>query len=200
LRRLQRVDDHATWAEFDRTYRQLIRTVALRRGLSASEADDVAQETMLTVVRVLPRFEYDPRRCRFRVWLWEQTERRILDHLRRRPPGAAPAPSPDDTRRTATIERVPDPASLAPDPVWDAEWRQQVLDLALDKLRRAARPLHYQVFYLHAIKGQSPAQVARLLGVNVARVYLLKHRVGRDFKRLVELARRELDGEESGKG
>jgi|DewCreStandDraft_4_1066084.scaffolds.fasta_scaffold00056_110 RNA polymerase sigma-70 factor (ECF subfamily) len=200
LRRLRSVEDHAAWAEFDRIYRQLIRAVAMRRGLSASEADDVVQETMLTLVRVMPRFEYDPDRCHFRGWLQQQAERRITDYLRRRPAHEAAARNPDDTRRTATIERLPDPASLEADAVWDTEWRQHVLEQALDKLRRSARPLHYQVFFLQAIKGQSPARVARTLGVNLAQVYLLKHRVARVFKRLVEIARRELDREATGQG
>lgn len=200
LRRLRSVEDHAAWAEFDRIYRQLIRAVALRRGLSSSEADDVVQETMLTLVRVMPRFEYDPDRCHFRGWLQQQAERRITDYLRRRPAREGAARNPDDTRRTATIERLPDPASLEADAVWDKEWRRRILDLALDKLRHAVRPLHYQVFYLYAIKGQSPLQVARSLGVSVGQVYLLRHRVGRTFKRLTEFARRELDRAETSGG
>jgi RNA polymerase sigma-70 factor (ECF subfamily) len=197
LRRVGNVADQQAWAEFDRVYRRLILAVARRRGLNDAEAEDIAQETLRTLVRVMPRFEYAPERCRFRGWLRQQADRRITDYLRRQPQDVVSPVTTDDTRRTATVERVPDPASLEPDRLWEEEWRRSVIHLALDKLRRSVRPLHYQAFYLHAIKGRTSWQVARDLGMGVARVYLLKHRVGHKFKRLAALARRELDQDEN---
>lgn len=198
LRRARDLEDRAAWTELDRIYRRLIRAAAMRQGLSATEADDIAQETLMTLVRVLPRFDYAPARCRFRGWLREQTERRVFDHLRRRRVQVAAGVDSSDTRRTAIVERLPDPGSLQPDAVWDRDWQQQVIERALDKLRRTVRPLHYQVFYLYAIKGQSSLAVARSLGVGIGQVYVLKHRTARTFKRLAELARKELDGERCG--
>src|SRR5207247_6415739 len=58
--------------------------------------------------------------CRFKTWLLNQTSWRIKDQLKKRKAGQAsrqsgaggtPALRSDDTARTATIERVPDPAA-----------------------------------------------------------------------------------------
>ena len=91
------------------------------------------------------------------------------------------------------IERIPDPASLSGETIWDDEWKECVVSAALEKLRASVRPLHFQMFYLYALKGQSVRQVADSLGVSAGKVYVAKYRVGLTFKRLVELARKEIE-------
>jgi RNA polymerase sigma-70 factor (ECF subfamily) len=54
-----------------------------------------------------------------------------------------------------------------------------VLAAAIDRAKHQVRPEQFQIFDLYALKGMPPTQVARLLGVSVARVYLAKHRVAR---------------------
>jgi RNA polymerase sigma factor (sigma-70 family) len=53
--------------------------LARRRGIPADRADDVVQETLLTLHRA--RATYDPRRS-FDAWLRVIVERRAIDHLR----------------------------------------------------------------------------------------------------------------------
>ena len=61
----------------------------------------------------MPDFVYDPARCSFKGWL-HVTRLRIMDQLRRRQPAFQQIPSSDDdSRRTATVERVPDPHGRA---------------------------------------------------------------------------------------
>jgi RNA polymerase sigma-70 factor (ECF subfamily) len=51
LSRLRNLDDQASWQDFFNTYWKLIYGVALKAGLNDAEAQDVVQETVLTVVR-----------------------------------------------------------------------------------------------------------------------------------------------------
>src|SRR6266496_1265142 len=83
--RLKNWDDQTNWREFDRTYRRLIVAFAVKQGLSESEAQDVAQETLLAVAKGIGKFEYDPARSSFKNWLLTVTRHRIADHCRRRP-------------------------------------------------------------------------------------------------------------------
>jgi hypothetical protein len=80
------------------------------------------------------------------------------------------------------------------DDAWEDEWRNNVLECALQRLKDQATPAQFQVFYLHVIKEAPAQQVARALKVNLGLVYLAKHRLGPKLKRLVSL-RREM-GEE----
>ena len=88
----------------------------------------------------------------------------------------------DDTARTATVERVPDPNGIDLDVIWDSEWRTNLLRAALDRVKRRVHPAHYEMYHLYVLQGLSPRETARALGVSTAAVYLAKHRVGRLVK------------------
>ena len=100
-------------------------------------------------------------------------------------PGSGETPdllSGDDTARTATVERVPDPRGAEIDAIWDAEWRANLRRAALDRIKSRVNPAHYEMYHLHVVQGLSPRDTARALGVSTASVYLAKHRVGRLVK------------------
>jgi RNA polymerase sigma factor (sigma-70 family) len=184
------------WRRFHDTYARLIQGVARSQGLSEPEAQEVVQDTMLSVARTMPDFQYEPARCSFKTWLLHLTRKRIIDHLRRRPRiEAHHRGASNDERRTPTIERIPDSHRMGLDDVWEDEWRNNLLECALQRLKDQVTPAQFQVFYLHVIKAASAQQVARALKVNLGFVYLAKHRLAPKFKRLVASLRREM-GEE----
>ncbi|HTQ49990.1 MAG TPA: sigma-70 family RNA polymerase sigma factor, partial [Candidatus Acidoferrales bacterium] len=84
LGRLKAGDDSQSWDEFYRIYGKLVRDFALQAGLSATEADEVVQETVIATSRHLPGYQYDPKKCRFKTWLLNQTSWRIKDQLKKR--------------------------------------------------------------------------------------------------------------------
>lgn len=204
LQRLKNPDDRETWDEFHRTYRGLIHGVARRAGLNETEADEVVQDTLIAVARKMPGFSYDPAKDSFKGWLLQVTRWRIADQFRKRPvvgsepsstaftdtrAATVPAARPDlaghvsrggegDATRTATIERIPDPAGSTLTAIWDEEWEKHLLNTALVRIKRQVNPAHYEIYYLRVILGKPVAEVKRALGVNVGQIYLAKHRVG----------------------
>src|SRR5204863_4503319 len=68
LSRLKNWDDSQSWKDFFDSYWQLIYGVAIKTGLSEVEAQDVVQETIMTVANKIGEFKYDPARS-FTVWL-----------------------------------------------------------------------------------------------------------------------------------
>jgi RNA polymerase sigma-70 factor (ECF subfamily) len=54
-------------------YSRLIRAVALKAGLTESEAKDVEQETLLCVAKTIHTFEANPARGTFKSWLFNLT-------------------------------------------------------------------------------------------------------------------------------
>jgi RNA polymerase sigma factor (sigma-70 family) len=72
--------DRAAYEALLRDCVPLIRAFALRRGVAASDVDDVVQNVLLTIHRA--RQTYDSNRA-FGAWLRAITERRAIDLLRR---------------------------------------------------------------------------------------------------------------------
>ena len=56
IERLRDLDDQPSWREFFDTYWKLIYAAAIQAGLSAQEAEDVVQETVIGVARKMPDF------------------------------------------------------------------------------------------------------------------------------------------------
>src|SRR5258707_13657685 len=107
--RLRQWDDQESWGEFFSTYWKLIYSVATKAGLTEEEAEDVVQETVLSVAKKMDTFKYDPEVCSFRGWLMHVTRLRIIDQFRKRRPGVSvKILQNNDTPRTATNKRVCD--------------------------------------------------------------------------------------------
>jgi RNA polymerase sigma-70 factor (ECF subfamily) len=192
LGRLKNWDDAKSWQEFTQSYSRLIRAVALKAGLSESEAKDVEQETLLCVAKTIHEFESDPARGTFKSWLFNLTRWRIADQFRRRGPAASSAsPSDGTSTRTSTVERVPGPDNL--DAEWEIQWKRNLMETALARLGRKVKAKHLQIFDLYAMRHWPAGKVARELGVTRVQVYLVNHRLTKLMKREVEYLGRSLE-------
>ena len=189
LDRLRNWEDQASWRDFFNTYWKFIYGVAVKSGLSDSEAEEVVQETVLSIAKKMPEYTYDPQRCSFKGWLMHVIRLRISDQLRRRQPAFQQLPSGKaDSQRTPTVERIADPGgSLAQqDAAWDEEWERNLVDAAMEHVNLRVKAKHYQIVHLSAVKGMNTTQVARMLQINVGQVYLVRHRLAKEVKREVE--------------
>ena len=192
LTRLKKWDDQASWQVFFDTYWKLIYGVALRAGLSESEAQDVVQDSVVSVARQMPQFKYDPALGSFKSWLLLIVRRRITDHLRKHYRQVRTVePRPGDTSRTALLERIPD-SKVGLEALWDEEWKKRLFEAALQRIKSQVEPKHFQIFDCYALKEWPVKEVAATFGISAAQVYLIKHRVStllaRELKRLETMA------------
>lgn len=196
LRRLQVGDDHESWRDFYLIYGGLMRSFATKAGLTPDEAEEVVQETAIGVSRRLPEFVYDPKVCRFKTWLLNQTRWQILRQLKRRANPASAGQSAGDTAGTEAMARIPDPGIPDFGAEWDQEWEQGLLTQALERLRQQIDERQFQIFDLYVTKAWPSGRVAKMLGISVARVYLTKHRVAvllkKEVRRLEKAAEHAL--------
>src|SRR2546422_10973795 len=84
LNRLKHWSDERSWEEFFNTYAKVIYRFAMKAGLSDAEAQDVVQETVITVAKKIPGFKYDRSLGSFKGWLLTITRRKVIDQLRKR--------------------------------------------------------------------------------------------------------------------
>ena len=184
LRRIKNWEDQASWEEFFKTYRKLIYGVAIRAGLTDAEAQDVLQETVMTVAKNIKNFEIGSERGSFKAWLRQNTRWRIADQFRKRPPfRELNTPPCGGTSHTDLAEQMPDPASLNVEALFEAEWKQNLAETALANLRGRVDPEQYQMFDLHVLKHWPAEKVAGKLSVKMGRVYFAKYKISRLLKK-----------------
>jgi len=183
LSRLKNWDDHESWKVFFDTYWRLLYSSALRAGLTDAEAQDVVQETVIAVMNKLPEFKYDANGS-FKGWLLRQTSWRIGDQFRKRRQDATRRRRDSDTAtHTEELERLPDPVSEQIEEAWNAEWRANLLEVAVERVKRKVDPKHFQAFDLCVTQKWAVARVAQTLNLTPARIYLIKHRINRLLKK-----------------
>jgi RNA polymerase sigma-70 factor (ECF subfamily) len=193
IQRLQNWQDQTSWQEFFDTYWHLLYGVALKRGLTQSEAQDVVQETMISVSRKMPAFKYDPAIGSFKAWLLNLTRWRISDQLRRRQQQAsqqelAQEPITEDEEKMASEHLIsPDLEKL-----WDEEWEKNLLASATTKARRQMDPKQYQIFDFCVNKEWPPERIAQVFGLSLNQIYLAKHRMTELIKAEVERLKKEI--------
>jgi RNA polymerase sigma-70 factor (ECF subfamily) len=191
VERLADWGDRLRWQEFFDTYSKLIYSAARQSGLTDAEAQEVVQETVITVAKNIDKLKYDPAIGSFKGWLLQITRWRIADEFRKRDPGNAKRPrrSPDD-RATATIERFPDSHAIDLDAVWEREWKENLFEAAVARVKKQIEPKQFQIFDCYVRKEWPAQKVATRLGVNIGQVYLARHRVGVLLKKEVKALER----------
>jgi RNA polymerase sigma factor (sigma-70 family) len=193
LSRLRDCQDQEGWRDFFDTYWRLIYQVARRVELSDAEAQDVVQDTFIYLSRRMPNFRYDPARGSFKSWLRVVTRSRIAVFLRQAKSGPLRRePLPDNDSVTA-LDEFPDPRADVLDEVWQREWEEHLLHTALRRVRAKVSSQQLLIFRLATLGNLSLNQVAKKLRINLAQVYLARHRVGKVFKAEVERLRRETE-------
>ena len=167
LERLRHEGAQVAWTEFFHLYGSPILHYGRRLGLRHEEAKDVLQATLAELVRVMPTFEYQPERGRFRGFLFTIVHRQACAHWRR------------ERRRPETVAAPVEIVDPSTDQEVEQRWRESLLDAAIDDLRRSpgvsARDL--AVFVAYAVEGVSAEEVAARYGISVNNLYQIKNRL-----------------------
>lgn len=171
--------DEAWHALADRT-RPTLQRVAIRIGLSAEDADEVAQDALLQCWKALCDDSYNRERGRLRKYLVSITRNRAIDRLRKasRYPGA---------RGDSMIQTVPSTTDELEE-LFEEEHRQKILDEAMDTLANGSgfSESTLRAFERVHFDGATPADVARELSVKVTVVHNSTSRCRRRLHELLE--------------
>src|SRR6266516_696826 len=178
--------DQLRWQQFFDTYSKLIYSTARQSGLTDAEAQEVVQETVITVAKKIDKLKYDPAIGSFKGWLLQITRWRIADQFRKREWGNAKPPRVGDDRLTATIERVPDSRVVDLDAVWEAEWKENLFAAAIARAKKKVDPKQFQIFDCYGRKEWPAQKVADQLRVSIGQVYLARHRVSAVLKKEIK--------------
>jgi RNA polymerase sigma-70 factor (ECF subfamily) len=193
LSRLKDWNDKESWKAFFDAYWRLIYNAAIKSGLTDAEAQDAVQETLISVMKIMPDFHYDAKKGSFKGWLLHLTKWRIADQLRKRQPRIerqrCDSPTADET---ATVERLPNPDGPELEAVWDEEWERNLIESAIERVKKKVDPRQYQLFDLYVLREWTVSKVARTLSVNPGLVYLAKHRINHLLKKEIAYLRTKM--------
>jgi RNA polymerase sigma-70 factor (ECF subfamily) len=173
LRRSPR--DEGAWRRFVELYGGRLYDWCRQWGLQEADAEDVTQATLLRLVNALQSFEYDPGR-RFRNWLRTVTRNVWQDLVRagRRVPAGGDDP----------LDSVAAPDALAD--ALEAAYEQELLDLALPRVRLRVRPQTWEAFRLTTLEGVPAEEAAARLGMRLTSVYKARSNVQKMLRGEVE--------------
>jgi RNA polymerase sigma factor (sigma-70 family) len=177
LRHLKQWEDQESWRDFFDTYWKLIYGTAVKAGLNDAEAQDVVQDTVITVAKKIEGFKYDPAVDSFKGWLLYLTRKRVALHYRKRERDRGGPARDSDIGAPLEIERLPDPAGTDFETIWNEEWERNLTDAALARVKQQVNPKQFQIFNFYVLKQWPVKEVAKTLGVTVAQIYLAKHRI-----------------------
>lgn len=178
LDRLRDPEDGHVWSMFDERYRPLIEGVARRLGLSAEDAAEVGQATIVDFLTSYRGGRYDRGKGRLRTWILAIARHRIADvHRLRHRVG------PTSGHKIA--QEIADDASL--EVMWAREEERLICDRALLEIRTHGRmdARTLAVYDMVAIAGVPAPDVARQFALPVDDVYRIKNRVTGALRRIV---------------
>ncbi len=169
--------DEAAWREFDARYGNLIIRYCCRLGLQHTDAEDIRQVVMARLTRALPSFHYQRTRGRFRTYLGHVVRNEVARRFAR--PGSH-LPSVDLDERSQAEAAGSEPL----DADWEKEWIQHHLRLAMRRVRQSHDPRSVKVFE-RLLAGETPAEVAVALGMNLEAVHKVKQRIRDRLREIV---------------
>jgi len=163
--------DASDWKLFQGLYLPLIlRWLSRIPGLRV-EAEDLAQDVLVVLIREIPRFQRQ-REGSFRAWLRQVTVNRVRTYRRQRVRRAAVRLDPADD----FLESLADSNSdLARE--WDRDHDQYVFQKLLALVQPEFQPTTWEAFRRFAVDGHAVADVARELGLSENSVILAKSRI-----------------------
>jgi RNA polymerase sigma-70 factor (ECF subfamily) len=171
------VDRELGWVEFADKYSRVIAGFARNAGLPAQEADDVLQDVLLGFFRVSERFEYDPKKGRFRGYL----KRVTLNAIRARHRRKRPTTGFDDT--------VDPPVESDLDAAWDRQWTEQLLQRAMGEAKNEVEERTWQAFELYGVRGVPAEEVAKETNMSPSAIRHAKMRLTRRVREIVNRLR-----------
>lgn len=181
LERVQR-GDSAAWSEFCSRCATMLRRWSGKMGLQAADADDLIQDTLLIVIGRIRLFQRRGSGS-FRAWLRVLAWRCWCDALAR----AERSNRPDVIHHLRNSLQ----ARISLEEELDRLFEQQLLELAIARVRARVQQHTWDAFRLMVLEGQRGEQVAQATGMQLNAVYTARFRIQKmvteELQRLAEL-------------
>ena len=168
LHQLQTTHDDDAWQQLCTVLLPVVVRFGQSLGLSLQDAEDAAQETLMTFLKALKAGHYDREKGRLSHWLLGIARRVILNKRRH-------ACGQGGHADTAFWESLPDDSRA--EATWEAQWQRAVLQRCLAQACREFDPKVFEAFQSYAMGDVPVQEVGRRLDMTPNAVYIAKSRV-----------------------
>ena len=177
--------NEAAWTNFYRKYSRMIQFIGEKRGLSPEECDDLMIEVMTIFWKKMDDFLYDRERGNFRSYLG-----RIANYCAMR--------FWAKKKRNESLV-LQDSSMVAAYPVEIdtgimEEWRNYILELALEELKQNMDTETWQVFYMSVVQQRQPGEISAITRKTLNNIYVIRSRYLAKLTKLIA-EYRQLDEE-----
>ena len=184
LRAVADTGNEAAWNRLFNLYAGFVFSIARRKGLNDTDADDMVQTVFADLARNLPTFKYDREKGRFRSYLTGLVNWRVMDRLKTLKREAELKADFWEYARSAAVEG---------DDFADREWQSAATEEALRRMKPDVRPEHYAAFVASAIEGQDTETVMRLYGISRDNLYQIRNRLTARLREVATEVLAEMD-------
>ena len=181
LVQVQAGDDPKAWDEFVAVYRPIVYRLARRRGLQDADAEDLAQQVLVSIAHSIEGWQKRDESVRFRHWLRRVAKNAILNILTRGPKERAAGST---SVQEFLNQQGDDDSGLARE--LELEYRREIFFRAAALVKSEIATDSWMVFELAVIEDIPFEQVAATLGKSVGAVYAVRSRVMKRLRRYVE--------------
>ena len=181
LLQVQAGDDPKAWDEFVAVYRPIVYRLARRRGLQDADAEDLAQQVLVSIAHSIEGWQKRDESVRFRHWLRRVAKNAILNMLTRGPKEWAAGST---SVHEFLHHQGADDSGLAQE--LELEYRRELFFRAAARVKSEIATDSWKVFELAVIEDIPIEQVAATLGKSVGAVYAVRSRVMKRLRRYVE--------------
>jgi RNA polymerase sigma-70 factor (ECF subfamily) len=165
--------DEIYWEEFYHRYSPIIRYVGHLYNFSDCECDDLVQNVMLKFFNQSGKFVYREGEVKFRTYFSTIIRSQAIDYIRK--------------NRKADMDKQEELSLYTPfEEQFRKEWQKLILAEALEELRMRVDPQTYQAFELYGLQNRNADEVAEVLNVSKAQLYVAKSRCTKILQEIVE--------------
>jgi RNA polymerase sigma-70 factor, ECF subfamily len=191
LLRLSNAQDREAWNEFLEVYESAIFRFACSRGLQSSDAQDVTQKVLATVLEKSRTWEPNSERGSFGAWLFRVTRNlaaKTWNEQVRNVTGTG------DSVDQSPLQQVPE-ISEQEKTLFQTEYRRALFQWAAERVRNKFEESTWTAFWMNAAEGRGVAEVASQLGISNARVHVAKCRVMARIRKEIQSFEEEFPNE-----
>ena len=181
IERARDPNDSKAWEEFVDYYREFIRMLLNKLGVSKDDADDLTQDILVKLWDALPKFEPKRDNTKFRTWMGTVVRNTVWKEYNKR----------SARERREAQSAVPDQVPSDLESMIEQEWKDHVTDQVMSRLPDYFSGKAIDVFTM-TLKGKSADEIAKQLALTTETVYVLRNRVRSRFMREVTRIRNEL--------
>ena len=178
--------NESAWREFSEIYRPMVFRIARRMGLQNSDAEDVAQQVMLSVSGSIGNWTKDERKGTFRSWLTVVAKNAIRNAMTRVPPDRAVG----GESGAICFESIRAPGSEL-DALFENEIERAVFRHAAIRTQTEFATQTWQAFWVTSVDGISIDEASQRLAISRGAIYAARSRVMRRLQQVASELLRE---------